>query len=223
MYPQHFTWNSSLVLRLILQLLHIVLAPKEILVYTNQSPTEDIKSGALAVHFVTIQVETNVWCFIIQMWWWCFTQLKASVKGTHRPCRVLMLGHITTCFWFTDLPLFSVFKTILVLKCYFVTVIFLHKNCTKSCFSPSVWTWMWRYWKQSTVFLISPDLICSSFDSSGDNGQSLMNLFLSHRDRKSIQFSISQLCVITISANVLSTVCSCRPFIWQSVYIEWKL
>lgn len=100
---------------------------------------------------------------------------------------------------------------------------FLHKNCAKSCFSSSIWTGMWRYWKQSTVSLISPDLICSSFDSCGDNGQSLMNFFLSHWDRKSIQFSISQLCVITISANVLSTVCSCRPFIWQSVYIEWKL
>lgn len=71
--------------------------------------------------------------------------------------------------------------------------------------------------------LLSPDLICSSFDSYRDNRQSLMNLFLSHWDRKSIQFSISQFCMITISANVLSTVCSCRPFIWQSVYIEWKL
>lgn len=154
------------------------------------------------------------------MWWWCFIQVKGSLKGIHRPCRVLMLGHITTWFWYTDLPLFSVFKTIIVLKYYVLPVVFLHKNCPNSWFLPSVWTGLWRYWKQSTVSLISPDLICSSFDSYGDNGQSLMNLFLSHWDRKSIQFSISQLCVITISANVLSTVCSCRPF-HMTVSIYW--
>jgi len=105
----------------------------------------------------------------------------------------------------------------------FLNVIFLHKSCVKSFFSPSVWTWRWQYWKRSTMCLIFLDLIRSSFGRCGDDGQSLMNLFLSHWDRKSIQFSISHLCVITISANVLSTVFSCRSVIWQSVYISWKL
>lgn len=66
------------------------------------------------------------------------------------------------------------------------------------------------------------DQISGSFGSKTDDGQPVMNSLPSQKERKLIQLSISQLPMIIISANGLSTMFWYIAFKWLLAQFEWR-